>query len=130
MGCLNLVAAAGFAQLERGAGRVAPDFAQPAVAEPVARFAAWAGVSLLAGFAMMALQTTLNRIGALALGASQFTFAMVVAVFVLCIALGSLAVSALPRIPRGLVVGSQWALLFLLFPLYFVMADATYWAHT
>jgi len=55
---------------------------------------------------------------------------MVVAVFVLCIALGSLAVSALPRIPRSLVVGSQWALVFLLFPLYFVMADGTYWAHT
>jgi spermidine synthase len=78
----------------------------------------------------MALQTTFNRLGALTLGSSQFTFAMVVAVFVLCIALGSLFVSALPRIPRGLVVGSQWALLFLLFPLYFVMADATYWAHT
>ena len=34
-------------------------------------------------------------------GASHFTFAMVVAVFVLCIALGSFAVSALPRIPRA-----------------------------
>jgi hypothetical protein len=129
MGCLNLVAAVVFTQLDRRAARVAPDLTQPAVAEPVARFAAWAGVSLLAGFAMMALQTTLNRLGALALGASQFTFAMVVAVFVLCIALGSLAVSALTRIPRGLVVGSQWALVFLLFPLYFVMADVTYWAH-
>jgi predicted membrane-bound spermidine synthase len=129
MGCVNLGVAAVFAQLDRGAARVAPDLDQPAVAEPVARFAAWAGVSLLAGFAMMALQTTLNRMGALTLGASQFTFAMVVAVFVLCIALGSLAVSVLPRIPRGLVVGSQWALLVLLFPLYFVMADATYWAH-
>jgi MFS family permease len=78
---------------------------------------------------MMALQTTFNRIGALAFGSSQFTFAMVVAVFVLCIAFGSLAVSALPRIPGNLVVGSQWALVFLLFPLYLGMGDATYWAH-
>ena len=70
--------------------------------------------ALLAGFAMMTIQTTLNRLGALALGSSQFTFAMVVAVFVLCIAIGSLFVSALPRIPRVALVGSQWALVFLL----------------
>jgi spermidine synthase len=127
IGCVNLFAAACFALLQR---RSEPpvELSEPTGAEPVARFAAWASVSLLAGFAMMALQTTFNRIGALAFGSSQFTFAMVVAVFVLSIALGSLAVSALPRIPRGLVAGSQWALLGLLFPLYLVIADAPYWA--
>jgi len=127
MGCVNLLAAGGFALLE-SRGRPLVDLSEPATAEPVARFAAWACVSLLAGFAMMVLQTTFNRIGALALGSSHFTFAMVVAVFVLCIALGSLAVSALPRIPRGLVAGSQWTLLALLFPLYLAVADAPYWA--
>jgi len=132
MGGVNLAAALMFALLDRfaaGAAGVAPDLAEPAAGAPVPRFAAWASVALLAGFAMMALQTTLNRIGALALGSSQFTFAMVVAVFVLCIALGSLAVSALPRIPRSLIVGSQWTLVGLLFPLYFATADVTYWAH-
>jgi spermidine synthase len=129
MGCVNLVAAALFAQLDRGAGEIAPDLAESLAAPPLAGFAAWAGVALLAGFAMMALQTTLNRVGALALGSSEFTFAMIVAVFVLCIALGSLAVSALPRIPRGLVVVSQWSLLLLLFPLYLAVNDVTYWAH-
>jgi predicted membrane-bound spermidine synthase len=129
MGCVNLFAALGFAQLDRGAERVGPDLSKPSAAQPVARFAAWAGVSLLAGFAMMTLQTTFNRIGALALGPSLFTFAMVVAVFVLCIALGSLGVAALTRIPRSLLVGSQWALVVLLFPLYLGIADATYWAH-
>jgi spermidine synthase len=129
MGCVNLVVAAVFAQLDRGAADVAPDFAEPARDAPVARFGAWAGVALLAGFAMMALQTTLNRIGALALGSSEFTFATVVAVFVLCIAMGSLGVSTLSRIPRGLVVGSQWALLLLLFPIYGIMEDTPYWAH-
>jgi spermidine synthase len=54
---------------------------------------------------------------------------MVVAVFVLCIAIGSLAVSALPRIPSGLALGCAWLLVALLFPLYFALADATYWAH-
>jgi spermidine synthase len=129
MGCVNLVAAAIFAQLDRAASSLAPDLSQPSASQPVARFTAWAGVALLAGFAMMALQTTFNRMGALALGASQFTFAMVVAVFVLCIALGSLSVSALARIPRGLVVGTQWALVFSLFPLYLGMQDVPYWAH-
>jgi spermidine synthase len=86
-------------------------------------------VALLAGFAMMTLQTILNRIGALAFGASQFTFSAVVAVFVLCIALGSLTVSALPRIrPRG-VVASQWALVICLILLYPLLPDATYGAH-
>jgi predicted membrane-bound spermidine synthase len=129
MGSVNLFAAAAFALLDTRAASVGPDLAEPPIDEPVPRFAAWASIALLAGFAMMALQTTLNRIGALAFGASQFTFGMVVAVFVLCIALGSLGVSALGRIPRGLVVGSQWALLLLLFPLYLGMSDVTYWAH-
>jgi MFS family permease len=129
MGGLNLLAAAGFAGLERSAARVAPDLAQPAVAEPVPRFVAWAAVALLAGFAMMALQTTLNRLGALAFGSSQFTFATVVAAFVLCIAVGSLAVSALPRIPAGLALGCAWLLVALLFPLYLALGNVTYWAH-
>ena len=47
---------------------------------------------------MMTLQTVLIRLGGLSFGSSQFTFSMVVAVFVLCIALGSFTVSALPLI--------------------------------
>ena len=128
LACVNLLAAIVFAQLDRRAAGVTPDLDEPAVA-PVAGFALWAAVALLAGFAMMALQTTFNRLGALALGSSEFTFSMVVAVFVLCIAIGSLAVSALPRIPRGLVVASQWLLVALLFLLYVAIADLTYWAH-
>ena len=130
MGGLNLAAAVVFALLDRRGAGVVPDLAERCADEPVARFAAWAGIALLAGFAMMAFQTTLNRIGALALGSSHFTFAMVVAVFVLCLALGSLLVSTLPRIPHALVVGSQWALVGLLFPLYFATPDVTYWAHS
>jgi len=129
MGCVNLVAGGAFAALDRRAADVAPDLA-PAAApgQAVPRFAAYAGVALLAGFAMMAIQTTLNRIGALAFGSSQFTFAMVVAAFVLCIALGSLAVSALPRVPRGLFVDTQWVLLVLLVLLYLGVQNAPYFA--
>jgi len=129
MGCLNLVAAAIFAQLDAKAPRLA-ELSEDATASPrVEGFATWAVVALLAGFGMMALQTTANRIGALSLGSSEFTFAMVVAVFVLCIALGSLLVSALPRIPRWLLAGSQWLLVGILVLLYLGVEDAPYWAH-
>ena len=128
MAVVNLGAGATFVGLDRRARRLLPDFSETASAAP-ARFAAYAGVALLAGFAMMTLQTTLNRIGALAFGSSPFTFAMIAAVFVLCIALGSLLVSALPKIPERLLDGSQWVLLLLLGVLYLQLADAPYWAH-
>ena len=131
MGGVNLVAGSAFLVLGRLAPGVAPDLAAPVAGAPVAprRFAAFAAVALLSGFAMVTLQTTLNRLGALALGASQFTFAMVVAVFVLCIALGSLAVSTLRRIPPGLAAATQWLLVAVLLALYAFLPDATYWAH-
>jgi len=85
---------------------------------------------LLAGFAMMALQTTFNRIGGLAFGSSHFTFAMVVAVFVLCIALGSFAVSLFRNISRSAIAITQWVLVVLLLGLYHQIQNAPYWAHT
>jgi len=86
-------------------------------------------VALLAGFAMMSLQTALNRIGALALGSSPFTFGMVVAIFVLCIALGSFAVAALPRIRPSWLAISQWALVAILLILYPHIENTGFWAH-
>ena len=103
--------------------------AEPALAAVPRSFAALALVALLAGFAMMVLQTTFNRVAGLALGSSHFTFAMVVAVFVLCIALGSFTVSALTRIPPWLVAASQWLLLVLLVGIYLLVPDAGYGAH-
>jgi spermidine synthase len=130
MGVINLSAGAAFVVLERRGDALVPDLAQAEEgAGPLPRFAAYAAVALLAGFAMMSLQTTFNRIGALALGASHFTFGMVVAVFVCCIALGSLGVSMLPRVPRWLLVLSQWLLFLLLLLLYLGVPDAPYAAH-
>ena len=131
MGLLNLLAGAVFIALGRlGAARAAASLSRETPAPlPVANFTGYAAVALLGGFAMMAVQTILNRIGALAFGASHFTFAMVVAVFVLCIALGSLAVSTLSRIPPLAIVVSQWLLVLLLALLYFQVPDATYYAH-
>jgi predicted membrane-bound spermidine synthase len=129
MGCVNLLAGIAFAGLERASAGIAPELASESSARSVPSAAAFSIVALLAGFAAMSLQTTLIRLGGLALGASQFTFAMVVSVFVLCIALGSLLVSALPRIPRIALVGSQWLLVLLLVPLYVGLADVAYWGH-
>jgi spermidine synthase len=54
---------------------------------------------------------------------------MVVAVFVLCIALGSFAVSALPRIGQALLPASLWGLLVLLAVLYRLADSAPYAAY-
>jgi spermidine synthase len=66
-------------------------------------------------------------LGGLALGASQFTFAMVVATFVLCIALGSFAVSALRRIRPAYLPLSQWGVVAYLLALYASVENAPYW---
>jgi spermidine synthase/MFS family permease len=129
MGCLNLAAGLAFAALHlRESAAVDPPGAPAAAALP-AGLRTCSAVALLAGFSMMTLQTAANRIGALALGASPFTFATVVAVFVLCIALGSFAVAALPRVPRTLPALSQWALAASLLLLYPAVQDAPFWAH-
>jgi len=85
--------------------------------------------ALLAGFAMMVLQTTFNRIGAMSLGASEFTFATVVAAYVLCMAIGSVTVSFARRIPRATPVVVSWMLVAYLIVLYPNVEDAPYWAH-
>ena len=132
MGSLNAIAGFIFILLDRFGERVAPDLEHgpPVSAGSIAGFRMYAAIALLAGFAMMALQTTFNRIGALAFGSSHFTFAIIVAVFVLCIALGSFAVSLFRNIPRSAIVITQWLLVITLLALYQHVEDATYWAHT
>ncbi len=135
MGLVNLAAGAALASLNAraraeglGALAAARSEAPPSEVRP-GGFRAYLAVALLVGFAMATLQTVFIRLGGLAFGASQFTFSMVVAVFVLCIALGAFAVSALPRIPEAALAGSLWALVALLALLYPALGDATYWAH-
>jgi predicted membrane-bound spermidine synthase len=130
MGAVNLGAALVFAALEAAGARPAP--LPPAAAPPAAPPAgAWgfAAVAALCGFAMMVVQTVVIRIGGLALGSSPFTFAMVVAVFVLCIALGSMAVSLLPSVRPALLLGAQWLLVACVALLYPRLEEAPYWAH-
>ncbi|HIF99164.1 MAG TPA: hypothetical protein EYQ54_19455 [Myxococcales bacterium] len=131
MGIINLVAGAIFVVLGLRGGVVSsakeelPALAQGGFLEAVPYLA----VALLTGFAMMTVQTTLIRLGGLSFGSSQFTFSMVVAVFVLCIAVGSFLVSALSRITPLFAVLNQWALAVLLLLLYAPLEDSPYWAH-
>ena len=132
MGALNGIAGLIFILLDRFGARVAPDLEHgpPAMTGSIRGFNVYAAIALLAGFAMMALQTTFNRIGGLAFGSSHFTFAMVVAVFVLCIAMGSFTVSLFRNISRSAIAITQWVLVVLLLGLYYQIQDAPYWAHT
>jgi spermidine synthase/MFS family permease len=146
MGVVNLAAGAIFIAQGLASARRAPPGADAAPSAPSAAaesappksapahaatgsIASYAGIAFLGGFAMMALQTVANRIGALSLGSSHFTFAMIAALFVFCIALGSFAVASLRTIPRALIVGSQWALVALATALYFAVPRAPYAAH-
>src|SRR5690606_8579701 len=106
MGAVNVLVGATFLALSGRPVPMAGATAESAAA-PVRRsreLLVCAVAALLVGFAMMVVQTVLIRIAGLSFGSSQFTFAMVVAVFVLCIAIGSFAVSVLPRIPPALLL--------------------------
>jgi spermidine synthase len=92
-------------------------------------FAVYGTIALLIGFAMMVLQTVTIRIAGLSFGSSEYTFAMVVAVFVLCIARGSFSVSSRVEIGRYALVISLWALALYFAGLYFLLETGPYWAH-
>ncbi len=128
---VNFAAALGFLHLARQVGeapRVAsaqePD--RPA-SGPSLPWEATAAAGF--GFALMTLQTVAVRVSGLAFGASPATFAIVVATFVLCIALGSLAVArfaAVRSLPAAPVALGAALLLAALFPF---VDDAAFVAH-
>ena len=130
MGLVNLAAGLGYVALALRAPRVeAPVPSAAAARASPQRQALLCLVAALLGFAMMTVQTALIRMGNVALGASLFTFASVVAAFVLCIALGSLAVGLLPRVPAGLLPACAWGVFALLAWLYLPLQDAPFYAH-
>jgi len=103
---------------------------QPEQDSPVRGVGDLYAVAVLVGFGMMALQTVVIRVGGLSFGASEYVFSTVVAVFVLCIAIGSSAVSLLAsRIRPFHVWVVAWLLVALLVFLYPYAGDMPYWAH-
>jgi spermidine synthase len=131
MGSVNLVAGVLFMVLDRFGERVWPEFEPAEDASAISResFGPYAIVCVLTGFGMVGLQCVLGRISLLALGPTDYSWAIVMAVFFLGTALGSLAISVFRAIPRGVIVGSQWALVAYLFMFYHEIENAPYWAH-
>ena len=131
MSMLNLVAGGLFALFEGRGGdtrRVAVREAAGGAAA-IPGFRRYAVVGLLCGFALMVLQNVFIRLGGLSLGSSEYTFATVVAVFVLCIAVGSFAVSLAPRIPRRAPLWNQIVLVVYLGLLYPYLEKMPLWAY-
>lgn len=115
MAAINLLAAVFFAGFSKPISNDASkeDSSAPALppaAESATKpFPAWVLYAMagLNGAAVMALENVLIRITNLTLGSSSYSFSLLVGVFVLSLAGGSFAVSALRRLPRGLLFGTQ-----------------------
>ena len=106
---MNLVAGAVFLWLAgRPSDAAPPEIDTRVAAEAPPDLRLYAIIALLAGFAMMTLQTVVIRLSGLSFGASPYTFSMVVAIFVLGIAIGSFAIGALERVPTGAVAINLW----------------------
>jgi predicted membrane-bound spermidine synthase len=128
---VNLVVGAAFiAYGAASAGRSVPAVPGEPELSSTRGIGALVAIALLCGFASMAIQAVWNRMAALALGSSPYTFTLVVSLFVACIAIGSLAVSLLPRIS---VRWLPWNLLLLLLGfagLHAALDTAPFAAHT
>jgi spermidine synthase len=83
----------------------------------------------MSGFYVMTLENVLIRIINLCLGSSSYSFAMIVSVFVLAIAIGSYVVGKLNRLPHHLLFFNQFFIALLLILLYFSLDSWPYWAH-
>lgn len=127
-GVVNIVAGVVLGVLGRRSEAEALADAEPPGPRPPGWWV-YVAVALLTGFAMMGVQTVANRVGALALGSSPFTFSLVAALFVSCIAAGSFAVSALKQIPTRLLLLNQAALLTCLIFLDGFLPNSPFWAH-
>ena len=131
MSAVNLAAGAVFALLERGESGPLPTGEPTSSDEAAGRalVAGYAAIAGLTGFAMMVLQNVMIRVGGLSFGSTPFTFSIVVAVFVLCIAVGSMLVSLLRGVRPGLVLANQWLLVLVAVLLYSQLEQLPYWAH-
>jgi spermidine synthase len=129
MGLVNIGAGTVFALLGLQRREVAELETEPAAPLRAGIFAVYGGAALLVGFAMMVLQTVVIRVAGLSFGSSEYTFAIVVSVFVLCIARGSFTVSSRSEIGRHALVITLWSLALLFAGLYFLLEQGPYWAH-
>ena len=86
-------------------------------------------VSMLSGFYVMTLENVLIRITNLSMGTSSYSFALVVAVFVLAIACGSFLFSRLKHVPEHTLFTNQFCITLSLLVLYATLDTWPYWSH-
>jgi spermidine synthase len=75
-------------------------------------------IAFCSGLSVMTLENVLIRIVNLSMGASAYSFSMIVGAFILAIALGSLAVSRMRNLTRNALFINQTAVVILLIALY------------
>jgi spermidine synthase len=138
---LNLAASAFFYSLApyAAAGDVSPIENQLEIHEPMDTKAA-AGyheisprilyaISFLSGCYVMALENALIRLTNLSFGSSSYSFAIIVSVFILLIAVGSFIVSRLPELSKNLLCVTQAVIAASLLAVYVSMDTWPYLAH-
>jgi spermidine synthase len=86
-------------------------------------------VAFTSGFYVMMLENVFIRFTNFSLGSSSYSFSLIVAVFILAIALGSFIVGRLPRIPASLLFWNQFLIGIFLLLVYFSLDTWPYWAH-
>ena len=86
-------------------------------------------VAFTSGFYVMMLENVLIRFTNFAIGSSSYSFSLIVAVFILSIAVGSYIVSRLQKIPASLLFWNQFLIAVLLLAVYYSLDTWPYWAH-
>jgi spermidine synthase len=86
-------------------------------------------VAFLSGFYVMTLENVLIRLVNLSLGSSSYSFTMIVSVFVLSIAVGSIMIGRMKDLRPRLLFFNQLLIALLLLVVYFSLDTWPYWAH-
>jgi len=86
-------------------------------------------VAFLSGFYVMTLENVLIRITNLSLGSSSYSFSLIVAAFILAIAIGSHLVGRRQQWPLTLLFVNQLGIAVLLLLVYLTLDGWPYWAH-
>jgi predicted membrane-bound spermidine synthase len=86
-------------------------------------------IAFLSGFYVMTLENVLIRITNLSLGGSSYSFSLIVAAFILAIAVGSHMVGRLRDLPGNLLFLNQLGIAVLLLLVFATLDTWPYWAH-
>jgi spermidine synthase len=86
-------------------------------------------VALTSGFYVMTLENVLIRFTNFSMGSSSYSFSLIVAVFILSIAVGSYIVARLPKIDASLLFWNQFLIAISLLGIYYSLDTWPYWAH-